>query len=637
MRGEATIFSAQFADMFNKFVKQQLDFQKNLEKTLSKIANNTSTADKSTKQNNNFENYQGELGKFNAKEKREQSSKKRPREVDPEPTPVTLVSISKKAAAALKDNDTFISNITGGGDEKKSGLAGLLGGTLGPLLMSLLKFIGIPALGLALGRIFDIKPFLSALGLSGAIPKIASMLSQGVSKMFSKIKLGDKVTKFFSTLKGFKFLQPFLKPLSSIMKGAAALKPVGSWLFRKLPGIGFLLSLGIGMDKIMNGEGQVIEGLLDISAGIAYMFPGVGTVIGLGIDALNWFMHSDKMSDEDAAARADLKSTPIGFKSFSDIFTEALYDFKAGRDTVLGKFGKIGLAFGDFASNPSLGSFIPFAENVMGSYSPFVMGLKFLNGDDLMPDIEDAESSIGWTILKETLLGPFYGLVTNLFSKATDMLAEQFGLFQMALEDEAAMRQGDIDINEKYKKSSAMLYDKLLKDNEDLDVMTYDSWAKSTGRVDKRGKGGIHARKDQYQSYQSYLEQIREGTYEDESPYDLDVEMSTEGDVNIKSKVPVTPFPEDNNSLPEIDRSPSIKGGRTEEEILNDPNTPYLPIDKNDFSQLIDTAKEQSQMLAAMLQQNKSNNIVAPSTTNNYTYVVESGVSKFRNSVNPIA
>ena len=59
--------------------------------------------------------------------------------------------------------------------------------------------------------------------------------------------------------------------------------------------------------------------------------------------------------------------------------------------------------------------------------------------------------------------------------------------------------------------------------------------------------------------------------------------------------------------------------------------------DKNDFSQLIDTAKEQSQMLAAMLQQNKSNNVVAPSTTNNYTYVVESGVSKFRNSVNPIA
>ena len=40
--------------MFNKFVKQQLDFQKSLEKTLGKIANNTSSADKSTKQNLNY-------------------------------------------------------------------------------------------------------------------------------------------------------------------------------------------------------------------------------------------------------------------------------------------------------------------------------------------------------------------------------------------------------------------------------------------------------------------------------------------------------------------------------------------------------------------------------------------------------
>jgi hypothetical protein len=51
------------------------------------------------------------------------------------------------------------------------------------------------------------------------------------------------------------------------------------------------------------------------------------------------------------------------------------------------------------------------------------------------------------------------------------------------------------------------------------------------------------------------------------------------------------------------------------------------------FSQLLDATNEQNKMIAAMLNKNTSNNVVAPSTTNNYTFNVESGVNAFRKAL----
>lgn len=631
MTGESTIFAAQFADMFNKFVKQQLDFQKNLEKTLGKIANNTSTADKSTRQNSNFQNYQGELGKFNAKEKREQSSKKNPREIIEKPTPVTLVGISKKAAEALKDEDTYnITNQTSGGKGSGSGLLGMLGSLLGPILPSLLKFIGIPAIGAALGRFFNLKPFLSALGLTGAIPKITSMLSQGVGKLFTKVKLGEKVTKFFSAIKGFKFLQPFLKPLKAlfnpILKGGAK---VGGWLFRKLPGIGFLLSLGIGMDKIVNQKGKTLEGLLDIAAGFSYMFPGVGTVIGLGIDALNWLINSEAMGDDAKADYANLKQTPIGFKSFGDIFREGMYDIKQGQQNVKSYFGKVGLQYGKFQKDPSLTNFIPFVEGLFGSYDPFVMGLKFLNGDEVFPSIDEAQGGMSWTILKETLLLPFYNLTKNLFGKVSDLLAEEFGLFITAVEDDVNAKKTDAELNEKYKKRSAELKETILNEFPESNPMDYKAWALKTGKYYHGGKMGKRIRDNYYQSYQSYLESLREDLYQQQEE-ELTPQSEENTDLNIE------PIYEDSNYIPYPFVAPEgterITDPLTGESNSISPDHPLLKL-RNDFSQLLEATNEQNKMMAAMLQQNTSNNILAPSTTNNNYFTVSSNVKDYRSGL----
>lgn len=60
----------------------------------------------------------------------------------------------------------------------------------------------------------------------------------------------------------------------------ALLKPV----LKRLPIIGTLINFGLGIQRLVKGD--VIGGVTQMAAGIAYMFPGIGTVIGLGLDAL---------------------------------------------------------------------------------------------------------------------------------------------------------------------------------------------------------------------------------------------------------------------------------------------------------------------------------------------------------------
>ena len=68
-----------------------------------------------------------------------------------------------------------------------------------------------------------------------------------------------------------------------ILKGAV--RGAGLLFARKIPVISLLLGLATGIPKFKAGD--YIGGALDIAAGIAYSFPGLGPVIGIGIDLLN--------------------------------------------------------------------------------------------------------------------------------------------------------------------------------------------------------------------------------------------------------------------------------------------------------------------------------------------------------------
>ena len=58
----------------------------------------------------------------------------------------------------------------------------------------------------------------------------------------------------------------------------------GAKLLTKIPVIGSLISLGFAIQRFSNGD--IVGGMLEVGSGIASLFPGVGTVVSIGIDVL---------------------------------------------------------------------------------------------------------------------------------------------------------------------------------------------------------------------------------------------------------------------------------------------------------------------------------------------------------------
>ena len=97
----------------------------------------------------------------------------------------------------------------------------------------------------------------------------------------------------------------------------------------KIPfGIGALFGLGFGLERISKGD--YISGMLSIASGIAAAFPGAGTAVSLGIDALDIFLQWKapewKKSTNKFLWTAGLKNVPI-----ISFFRNLGYHFESGR------------------------------------------------------------------------------------------------------------------------------------------------------------------------------------------------------------------------------------------------------------------------------------------------------------------
>ena len=129
----------------------------------------------------------------------------------------------------------------------------ILGGTL-DLISGIAAFVPIVGLPLSIG----IDVLSSFIGTEEA-------KESGAQKTgFDIFKMATKAVSYFA-----KFGKPFLK---------------------RLPLIGSLLSFGSAWDNFQ--KNNILGGALDIVSGVANMFPGVGTVISIGVDILNSFLTS---------------------------------------------------------------------------------------------------------------------------------------------------------------------------------------------------------------------------------------------------------------------------------------------------------------------------------------------------------
>lgn len=171
----------------------------------------------------------------------------------------------------------------------------------------------IKGFGKSISRIFgkDITKTLTDIG--GSILKgftnVFTTLKNSVLNIFTSVKnvfmnavdsivtpiknfgktIISQVTEFFGKIAGKSVIGSALKSAGNIFK------TIGSSLFKilrpilgRIPGIGTIISWGFAYTRFKSGD--TIGGIIDILSGIATLFPGIGTAIGIGLDVLNAFL-----------------------------------------------------------------------------------------------------------------------------------------------------------------------------------------------------------------------------------------------------------------------------------------------------------------------------------------------------------
>lgn len=196
-------------------------------------------------------------------------------------------------------------------DNQKGG--GFLSKLFGPGLLILAG--GLFALYKAFdtgGKFAGTLKLLGQQGVTGGL----KLLSKSFEGMLTNIK------KFVIDI-----TSSIIKPMGVMFGGVGkglGLTAIGKYMkailfpiIRRIPGIGTLISWAFGYKRFEKGD--VIGGLMDVAAGFAYLFPGPGTLIGIGIDILNAFMDA-KM---DGSEGRSLKKINIDLKKwFLGVYTK---------------------------------------------------------------------------------------------------------------------------------------------------------------------------------------------------------------------------------------------------------------------------------------------------------------------------
>jgi len=86
------------------------------------------------------------------------------------------------------------------------------------------------------------------------------------------------------------------KSTKALSKVSPALLKVSGEFLKRLPWIGSLFNFADGVSRIKRGD--YIRGLISIGAGVANLFPGVGTAISLGLDMLNMWLDYKTYKEE---------------------------------------------------------------------------------------------------------------------------------------------------------------------------------------------------------------------------------------------------------------------------------------------------------------------------------------------------
>lgn len=164
----------------------------------------------------------------------------------------------------------------------------------GPLL-SKLKFL--PFIGSALGFYqaylrFEEGEYVKgtlelASAIAGLLPGPGIWISLGINALVSLMDAG--MSTGGGLIGGIASMASKGKGLFKLLPKAAMtlFKPLGMVL-KKLPLIGTIISFAMAFDDFEKGD--ILKGILNLASGVASLFPGIGSLIAIGLDVINMFI-----------------------------------------------------------------------------------------------------------------------------------------------------------------------------------------------------------------------------------------------------------------------------------------------------------------------------------------------------------
>ena len=189
------------------------------------------------------------------------------------------------------------------------------------------------------GSSFDIPGLGAIAGLAGAAGILGAALTTMSEDFVAKVKELGKDFIDFGDRAG-----DAIGKLPAMAAKIAKVIPIKTLKF--LPLVGSLISFGYAYKHIK--DGQYISGLYELTSGIANLFPGVGTAVSIGMDAIKFMYEANAPTNE--------QGDPIDFGTF--IKGKALEyggiildKIKEGKVPMLSGVWKLGEAIGYFASS----------------------------------------------------------------------------------------------------------------------------------------------------------------------------------------------------------------------------------------------------------------------------------------------
>jgi hypothetical protein len=181
---------------------------------------------------------------------------------------------------------------------------------------------------------------------------------------------------------------------------------------RRIPIIGSLFSFYEAYKKFKQGGiDNIVFGVMDIAAGIAYAFPGVGTAIGLGLDVLQYFLKN----------KADEWKAETGETSFFGSLWDSMIGYLK-QTPIFEWFIKTGEKAKEFWDKPTWETFKAFAQQYGSILEPLLATFSMFNDDagaalGLTDESGETQGLFGWIADKvdEWFITPVMDFLESIF------------------------------------------------------------------------------------------------------------------------------------------------------------------------------------------------------------------------------